>query len=385
MRLLLVTQDFPPDTGGTQTYAFELARRLAPRCEAFAVVAPRVEGWQEVDAALPLRVIRVRAGYDSLSVKALPALLRHTRVPFDASLHVQWPTALAGLAARRLRRLRRVYVAAHGRELLFNPLPAPLAGAYHRLRRLALTRADHLFPVSRYTSDLLADAGIPPERRTVVHNGTDPDRFAPQDPMPLRARLALGDRPTLLTISRLVPRKGLDTVLQALPRVAEAVPQVVYLIGGTGPDRPRLERLAHELGVASHVRFCGRIPDDDLPTYYSAADVFVMPSRLDPPHVEGFGIVFLEANACGTPVVGAHTGGIPDAIVDGETGLLVPPDDPAALARALTGLLLNPPLARRMGLNGRRRVVTAFTWDHAADRLYEAIRQDLRGFAKLPL
>ncbi|GIV61043.1 MAG: glycoside hydrolase [Rhodothermaceae bacterium] len=386
MRLLLLTQDFPPDTGGTQTYALELARRLAPRCDDFAVLAPHIAGCEATDARLPFPVIRVRAGYDSFAVKALGALLHHTRHrPADATLHVQWATAGAGLAARRLGHLRRVYVAAHGRELLFNPLPRPFGGLYDQLRRAILRRADHLFPVSRYTGGLLAAAGVRPERWTVVPNGTDPDRFVPLEATPLRTRLGLEHRPTLLTVCRLVPRKGVDTVLQALPQVVEAVPEVVYLIGGDGPDRPRLEGLARDLGVTDHVRFCGRIPDDDLPLLYNACDVFVMPSRLDPPHVEGFGLVFLEAGACGKPVVGARTGGIPDAVADGETGLLVPPDDPPTLAAALCRLLAAPDWARHLGRQGRRRVLEAFTWDHAADRLFATLRRDLAAFAKAPL
>ena len=114
MRLLFLTQDFPPDVGGTQTYAFELARRLARRCETFVVIAPRVPGAAEADRALPFEVVRVRASYDTLSVKALRPVLARTHAPFDAAFHVQWPTALSTLPARRLGRLRRIFVAAHG-------------------------------------------------------------------------------------------------------------------------------------------------------------------------------------------------------------------------------------------------------------------------------
>ena len=377
MRLLFLTQDFPPDVGGTQTYAFELARRLARRCEAFTVIAPRAPGHAEADRALPFEVVRVRASYDTLSVKALGPVLGRTRRPFDAAFHVQWPTALATLPARRLGRLRRIFVAAHGRELLFNPLPAPLGAPYERLRRSVLTRADRLFPVSRYTGSLLEASGVPPERVSVLPNGADPDRFSPGDAPALRERLGVADRRVVLSVSRLVPRKGLDTVIRALPRVAEAVPEVVYLIGGAGPDRPRLEALIRETGVADRVRFLGKIPEAELPDHFRACDVFVMPSRLAPPQVEGFGLVFLEANACGKPVIGARTGGIPDAIAEGETGLLVAPDDVAGLADAMTRVLADPALAHRLGERGRTRVLEGFTWNHVADRLYEAMMRDL--------
>lgn len=374
MRLLLVTQDFPPDVGGTQTYAYELARRWVRACEDFAVVAPAVDGADAVDAALPFDVFRVRASYDTLSFRAFPLLRRlAARRGFDTAFHVQWPTALAGLAARRAGALRRVCIAAHGRELLMTPHPRPLAPLYDGLRTRLLTRADALFPVSRYTAGLLEARGVAPGRVTVVPNGTDAARFAPGDATDLREALGVADRRVVLTVCRLVPRKGVDTVLRALARTAAACPDVVYLIGGTGPDRPRLEALARAEGVADRVRFLGRIPDEALPHHYRACDVFVMPSRLDPPHVEGFGIVFLEANACGKPVIGARTGGIPDAIREGETGLLVEPDDPAALAEALTDLLTHPDRAARLGRQGRTRVLAEATWDHVAARLLDAL------------
>ncbi len=374
MRLLLVTQDFPPDVGGTQTYAFELARRWAPNCADFAVVAPQVSGAAAHDAALPFGVIRVHASYDTLSFRALRPLLQlAAHRGFDTTFHVQWPTALSALAARRMGKLRRVYVAAHGRELLLAPLPSLFNPLYRRLRDRVLTHADGLFPVSRYTGDLLKQRGVGPGRITVVPNGTDAERFAPCDATALRQALGVADRRVVLTVSRLVPRKGIDTVLRALARTAAAVPDVVYLVGGSGPDRPRLEALARAEGVADRVRFLGRIPEEALALHYNACDVFVMPARLDPPHVEGFGIVFLEANACGKPVIGARTGGIPDAILDGETGLLVEPDAPGALAEAMIRVLRQPELADRLGRQGRTRVLAEATWDHVASRLLAAL------------
>lgn len=378
MRLLFVTQDFPPDVGGIQTYAAALAPRLASRCDAFAVVAPRQPRAAAVDAALPFPVHRWPARPDLLllpALIALPALARRFRC--DVALHAQWSTAPASLGARRLTGFpRRVAVAAHGRELLFNPFasdPAFLQRAYDGLRRRTLTRADSFFPVSRYTQGLLQQSGANERRCTVVPNGTDPARFAPGGASALRRRLGLGTRPALLTVGRLVPRKGVDTMLRALPRIAQAVPDVRYLVAGKGPDRARLEALARRLGVASRVRFLGAWPPERLRALYAAADVFVMPSREAPPDVEGFGIVFLEASACGTPVVGARAGGIPDAVAHGESGLLVPPAAPAALAEACLQLLRDPERARRLGRQGRQRVLRRFTWDRVADSLFDSL------------
>jgi len=324
MRLLMVSYDFPPALGGIQTYAYELAQRLATPCDDFAVVAPEAAGAPSVDADLPFEVFRVNASFDSFPLRILP-LLASTRRRFDATFHTQWHTAGASVLTRRLGDAPRVFAAAHGRELLFQPFNghAVLNKGFDRFRTWTLRHADAVFPVSTYTASLVRNMGVPPERIEVVHNGTDPTLFRPHDARPLRDALGLNGHKVLMTIGRLVPRKGIDTVLHALPQVAHDVPDVQYLIGGHGPDRPRLEALTQDLGLEERVRFLGNIAPEALPRYYNASDVFVMPSRAEGPSVEGFGIVFLEAGACGKPVVGARSGGIPDAVRDGETGLLI--------------------------------------------------------------
>lgn len=375
--LLLISQDFPPDVGGIQTYAAELASRLAPRVEEFAAVAPARPGADAVDASLPFPVYRLPARPDLLPLVALPALpviARQRRS--DLTLHTQWQTVGAALLARTFTGSpRRILCAAHGRELLFNPFSSGSLPhrAYNALRRFVVVRTDHFVPVSRYTAGLLRALGVPPERMTVLPNGTDPTVFAPCEASPLRQTLELADRRVLLTVGRLVPRKGIDTTLRALPRIAEVVPDVTYLVVGDGPDRERLHALARRLNVAERVHFVGEVPDDRLPLYYNACDVFVMPSRDDSPDVEGFGIVFLEAGACEKPVIGARAGGVPDAVRDGETGLLVPPCASRAVAQAAIELLTRPAYAERLGQEGRRRVLREATWERVADRMYEVI------------
>lgn len=375
MRLLFITQDFPPEIGGIQTYAVELARRLAPRCDDFAVLAPAMPSAEAGDAALPFEVIRLEATADSLAFKAFGPVRRLARTRgFDTVFHVQWPTALSTMLARFVGGPRRIFVAAHGRELLFEPLSGVAQTIYDGVRALILRHADGLFPVSRYTASLLESLGAPPKRIQIVHNGTDPALFHPADVAPLRAQLGLNGQKVLLTVGRLVGRKGVDTVLHALPEVAQAVPGVTYLVAGDGPDRPRLEALARRLGVGESVRFVGSLEDvRALRDHYNACDVFVMPAREAPPDVEGFGIVFLEAGACGKPVVGARAGGVPDAIRHGDTGLLVAPDDVPALTDSLTRLLHDDAEATRLGDRGRQRVVEEATWDHVAERLYGAL------------
>jgi len=375
MRLLLVTQDFAPKSGGIQTWAVELSKRLAAACEAFCVVAPDVPGGREADAALGLRVIRTGTPNTLIGASA-PVLTRLVaREKFDVTLHAQWSTVPAALALRVAGGLRQVAVAAHGRELLLEPWQTvPLAqGGYDAVRRASITRADRILAGSAFTAGLVRDLGAPAERIRVTHYGTDPSRFHPLDPGPLRARLGLGAGPVLLTIARLVERKGIDTVLTALPAIRQAVPDLTYVIAGDGPEAETLKALAARLGVAPSTRFIGAVPGDDLPLYYSLADVFVMPSRSTPPDVEGFGIVFLEAAACERAVVAARAGGIPDAVADGVSGLLVRPDDPAALATAITGLFQDPGRRAELGRRGRERVLAEFTWERVVDRTLAAL------------
>jgi phosphatidyl-myo-inositol dimannoside synthase len=375
VRLVLVTQDFPPLRGGIQTYAAELAERLAPRCKAFTVLAPRAPGCEASDRALEFRVLR-QGTFDTLIAAAAPVLARLAlREGFDHAFHVQWSTAPAALALRRTGQLRSVTVAAHGRELLLEPwrrVPWAQRG-YDAVRRHALTSADRVLAVSRYTAALAEGLGVAPERITVTRNGTDPTRFHPIDASALRSELGLEGRPVLVTLARLVARKGIDSVLRALPDLRRRVPGVAYVVVGEGPDAERLRELARESGVADCVHFVGPVPGEALPLWYSLGDVFVMPARSEGPDVEGFGIVYLEAGACERPVVALRAGGVPDAVADGVSGALVTPGDPAELTETLVGLLLDRARATLLGQRARARVLADFTWDRVADRVFDAI------------
>jgi len=237
---------------------------------------------------------------------------------------------------------------------------------------LALQTADRVVAISRYTASFVERAGVDPSRIEIVYPGYDTNRFRPlEDRLELRQKL-LGERyrdQVILTVGNLVARKGHDTTIRSLPKLLQLVPDVTYLIVGDGPYRSQLETLATELGVRNRVIFAGRLADEDLAQLYALCDVFVMPSRaqLDEKDVEGFGIVFLEANACAKPVIGGRSGGVPEAIVDGVTGLLVDPNDSGELADAIARLLTDREFAHRLGQQGRERAVNEFSWRRAAD------------------
>jgi len=216
---------------------------------------------------------------------------------------------------------------------------------------------------------VLGDLGLDGhgQRLRVVHLGTDPERFRPGlDAGELRQRFDLPDGGVrwLLTVARLEPHKGVDTVIRALPAIVEQAADVRYAVAGSGPEREHLEKLAHKTGVAERVRFLGEVGDRDLPALYNLATVYVGASRrAERIGVEGFGLALVEASACGLPVVAGNSGGVPDAVRDGETGFLVPAEDPAAFADAISRLLGDPGLARRVGAAGRHAVETYFNWD----------------------
>lgn len=364
-RILMVTTDYPPIRGGISSLAFHLASDLVRRGHEVEVVAPAWTGAREQDRQDPCRVFRT-PGYGLGYLRGLPLLAVAAWRLLARPPHLVLPmnVAYGGLAMLLLRALghRVPYLMfAYGLEFArFQGSPS-----MRRLYRRVYEGARGIFAVSADTRRRLEDFGVrhPVE---VMYPGVELSRFSPDGP-DFRRDLSLEGRPVLASISRLVERKGHDLVIRALPRILAALPDAVYLVVGDGPDRARLERLAGDLGVASSTRFVGEVEDDALAAWFRTCDVFVLPSReiRRSGHVEGFGIVFLEAGACGRAVVGGRSGGVVEAVDDGRTGLLVDPEDPDDLARALLVLLEDPAAARAMGAAGRRRVERSFTWERA--------------------
>jgi phosphatidylinositol alpha-1,6-mannosyltransferase len=260
----------------------------------------------------------------------------------------------------------------HGHEVGWAALP----GARRLLRRIGdgIDVVTYLGEYTRVRLDRVLHG------RTDLHRlapGVDVDAYHPGvDGGTVRARHGLGDRPVVVCVSRLVPRKGQDTLIRALPQVRRRVPDAVLLVVGGGPYRPTLHRLAREAGVESAVVFTGSVPWEELPAHYAAGDVYAMPCRtrnrgLD---VEGLGIVYLEASATGLPVIAGDSGGAPDAVREGETGHVVDGRDPARLADRLVELLADPVRARRMGAAGRTWVEREWRWETQAARMAALLR-----------
>jgi phosphatidylinositol alpha-1,6-mannosyltransferase len=212
--------------------------------------------------------------------------------------------------------------------------------------------------------------GIDDAKVHVVYPGVDTSRFhTGVDGGSIRARFAGPDDILFVSIGRLQRRKGHDVAIKALAEVRRTVPHIRYLVVGDGTHRPHLEQLTRDLGLTDIVSFAGEVPDDTLPQWYRAADVFLMPNRTDGVDFEGFGIVFLEAAACGLPVIAGQSGGAPEAVLADVTGRLVDGTDVGAVAEAIVALALNPGLRASLGRCGLHRVQTEFTWEIAASRV----------------
>jgi phosphatidylinositol alpha-1,6-mannosyltransferase len=293
-------------------------------------------------------------------------------------LYAQWQAALAGAPGVRSglglgregsgsddRRDRKSYCLVHGRELLTSVF-GPLGPA---LMRRAFRSLDAAFPNSNAVLQLTREKAAPPCPLHLVHPGVDPDLYRPADAAFLRQRYGLDGAPVIVSITRMVARKNLGRLIEALPGVRAAVPGAALLLGGTGPERETLMKQAADLGLGDAVRFPGRIADGEMAAHYSLADVFALPSLSTGKDVEGFGIVYLEAGACEVPVLGGRGGGVPDAVAEGETGLLVDPESTEAIRTALIELLRDRDKAKAMGRRARARVEQGFTWSAAADRV----------------
>lgn len=372
MDLALITQDFSPEVGGIETYATELAGRFATYCNTFIVMAPAKPTAESTDRRRTYPVHRVTSSNPFLGIRALPdaaPLLR--RKGIRNVFHAQWQTLPASVTARWLGSVDHIFVAAHARELLFNPFAAipGLCRWYEAYKRRMLSEVDLFFPVSDYTAGLLHDHGVPAQRIEVVINGTDPRMFYPADQQKARRVIGITADKVLLTITRLVSRKGVDTTLRAFREVLRHHPDSQYVVVGDGEQKRQLMQLADQLEIGHAIRFEGRVPHENLIHYYNACDVFVMPSKTERPDVEGFGIVFLEANACEKPVIGTFSGGIPSAVVNGETGILVEERDHRALASSISDLFTDTERAQMMGRKGRTRVLEEANWDRTAAKI----------------
>lgn len=369
-RDLFLTIDFPPATGGVARYYESVLSALHGR-QVTVLTVPA----HEVVNTLPDRICVVRkqlVGPTWLWPRWLPLLWHALRIVVrerPGLVHVGQllPVGTVALIVKRLYKIPYI-VYTHGLDVL-------LASDSTRKRSLArsvLHHADLVICNSTATQSLLLRLGVPEQSIlivkpgcTLIHTPLDAARVEA-----LRSTHQLTGKKVILSVGRLVKRKGMHIAIDAMAQILREIPNVVLVIVGDGPERSVLEARAQKAGVHSNIRFVGGVHDSELPAWYALCDVFLLvPSALQGNDIEGFGIVYLEAASFGKPAVGSKTGGVPEAVQDGITGLLVPSDDPAATAHAVRKLLQDHQLAAQLGATARRTVETEATWEKRTEGL----------------
>jgi phosphatidyl-myo-inositol dimannoside synthase len=375
--ILIPAYDFKPLLGGVANYGHELAVQFSKRARVH-VLSRELPGMEEFDRNLPYRITRIRTPASGLLsfplfARALKRLIREE--PPDAIFCPLWFPDGAACRWAVGQRPIPYFVAAHGTEVFDN-----FSGIKNSVRTLLVRRlegkvfdgASKIFPVSRYTRKAVLDHAPDNDDKVIaVHNGVNLESFRRTAVTSgARTRYKPQGEKVLLTVTRLHPYKGVDRMLQSLPEILRSVPNLKYLVVGVGPDRARLEGMTARLGLEDRVRFLGRLPFSEIVELYSLADLFVLLSREELPDVEGFGLVFLEAAACGLPSVGGRSGGIPEAIEDGKSGWLVDPSDTSEIAATITHLLQSPEQLERASEFCLSQARTS-GWEQAATTIFE--------------
>jgi phosphatidylinositol alpha-1,6-mannosyltransferase len=380
MRIALVTDEFLPHAGGSRIYYYNLFRRVAKMGDEVTILTSKVPGWREFDSREQTKFFRIRRHFRSLrdlSYSQLPKIIGPTLIAVYFSVFHR-PDVLhcgdlypPGVIAVLLKKVFGIPFIAycHGEDITltderrFQP----------RLRDMIYRSANAVIANGEFAVQNLLRIGITREKIHKITPGLDISSFY-QDThhsAELKQRYGIDSELVLMTVARLVSRKGHSRVIRALANLLPDVTPFKYVIVGRGPLEAELRALTVELNLQDRVIFAGFVADDQLNDHYNLADIVVMPNTGDDGDVEGFGMVFLEANATGKPVIGGRSGGTAEAILDKETGFLVDPNDDEELQDALYALLIDSELRSRMGLAGLRRVQAEFSWDSRAAELRE--------------
>jgi len=369
---LFVSSDFPPVSGGQSNFLFGLWTNLPP--DETVILAPEVPGSNLIDCNLSCLTIRQKwpLGNNSILkiIKTFLILIYVLKIRLKINfknLHCGqlYATGFVGLFLKKIIHLPYIlYV--HGADLLEFKNKF-LSG---KILRKILLNADKIIVNSNFTRTIVLETGAKSEILSVINPGINLKDFEIElDIEKFKKGLNLEEKKIILTVSRLVERKGHDLVLSAMPKIIKEIPNVHYLILGDGPNKTRLIKMTEEMGLGNYVTFLGFIPDSEVPQYYAICDVLVMISReiKEKGNVEGFGIVYLEANAMKKPVVAGKSGGVEDAVEDGVNGLLVDPEDVDQIGRAIIRILEDDELRNKLGEKAYQRVKEKFDWKNRRD------------------
>jgi phosphatidylinositol alpha-1,6-mannosyltransferase len=375
-RILCITNDFGPRAGGIETFVMGLIERLPfgsviVYTSAQENSAPYDLKWLQefgVEVVRDKSKILLPTPGVAYCVNALVRERKITTVFFGAA-------APLGLLSRGLRKagVKEIVALTHGHEVWWSKV-FPFTLAMKSISRQVNT----LTYLGEFTRNAISKSvtKVAAQSMVKIAPGIDTDHFSPQDARELRNQLGLTEKKVIVSVGRLVHRKGQDVLIEAMPAIIKDVPEAHILMIGEGPYRSYLENRVKALGIQGRVTFIGRIQYADLPRYICVGDLFVMPSRsrLAGLEVEGLGIVYLEASACGLPVIAGDSGGAPDAVLEGETGLVVDGTQKTEVAAAVIELLLDPDRSQAMGIRGRRWIIQEWRWEIWSARFAELLK-----------
>jgi len=370
-RSLLIPGDFPPVVSGIATYFNEIWQNFpAENCY---ILAPKDAGWQDFDKSSPLNIIRRKIPtQNTMKAKLLKGLLHtywtillHIRYKFDI-IHCGQvlSSGITGWTMKKLFGIPYIIYVYGSETYRFSEKPFLM-----KCIKSFLENAEKIIPNSRFTMEEFLEIGIPEEKFNVITPGVDTSRFFPMDKnKALIKQYDLKDKFVLLTVARLDERKGHDYVIRAVAELRNKHPKIRYIIVGKGREEKSLRNLVKESGVINQVIFAGYVPDDDLPKYYNLSNLFILLNRQSIENeqlkgdYEGFGIVFLEASACGKPVIAGNFGGIYDAVDDQKSGFIIDGTDLKPIIDTIEPLISEPALRKRIGNYGLERARNYFDW-----------------------
>ena len=380
--ITFIVPEFPPLEGGVGSYLYEIIRNIN-QCD-LTVIAPASNGWKDFDLNQTFKVRRVRLP----NIKSFPfAAQLATMAPiwgyFREVMRIPKSNVVVCASAHPIHMLlswilktvkgNKFIVINYGLDILF-----PQKRFYRGLFNHLLLSADYVVTISEATANLNRKIKVKTSKLEIIY---PPMNFSKFDNNFSKAKVIekynLSGKRCILSVGRLIERKGVDTVIRALPEIIKSIPDVHYIVVGRGRDEVKLKKLVSEMNLQDYVSFTGYVPDRELGVYYCVSEVFSMISRElhDKGDIEGFGIVFLEANYFGIPVVGGNSGGVTDAVIHGKTGLLVDPENVIDVAEAIIKLLLDKDLSNTLGAYGRTRVLKEFTGGQAANQLLKIIQK----------
>jgi phosphatidylinositol alpha-1,6-mannosyltransferase len=373
-KIAIITLDYPPQVGGVAEYLRNLADQFDPK--QLVVIAQRAKNSFLFDLNQPYVMYRLPFFFRFIRPKWLHAYRAIRRIIRKEGIEEIIISHVLPVGYICLLLKLPFTVICHGYDVLAAAHSNPWKEYW--LKRI-LNKSKHIVVNSNFTKNEIVKLGIDEKKIIIAHPCPAIQSREISDAEIEEKKTVIGvpeENQVLFSFGRLVERKGFDMVLLSLAMVLEKMPNLTYVIAGDGPDRKRLQELVKKYNIEEHVIFAGKISSDERDIYYSLCDVFCMPARIvNDIDVEGFGMVYLEANVFGKPVIGGKSGGVPDAIIDGENGLLVEPEDPEALAEAILRLLSDEPLRMKMGMAGAKRVKEEFTWEKQFEKVKDLFNE----------